>query len=197
MTPDEIQEAYTLLRNLPPKDILYRTLFGECRGEPIEAQVGVGSVLRNRVNDHHHRWPNTYNEVALQPAQFSCFNPQDPNFEKLLDPERHEKLEVLEQLKWIAHGIVQGLIQENVAGANHYYDFSIIVGRGLHRDPKRLPGYLQAVDLIVDPTISYRNDDLVGRAREHIHTLVAPLPPAWDNEVLPVARKGRLVFFRL
>ena len=37
----------------------------------------------------------------------------------------------------------------------------------------------------------------VMQARDLIHTLVAPLPPRWDDEVLPVARKGRLVFFML
>lgn len=197
MTPEQIQEVMQFLRAARPENIVFRTLFGECRGEPIEAQVGVGCVLRSRVKDQ--RWPDNYNDVALQPVQFSCFNPQDPNFERLMDPEAHEKLEVIQQLRWVATGIVDDLLRDNVAGANHYYDFSVIVGQGQQRSEDRLRRYLRAVDVIL------RADHVVGDfltpdpddARDLIHTLVKDLPPKWDDEVLPVARKGRLVFFKL
>jgi len=207
MTPEEIREAMMMLRNLPPKEIVFRTLFGECRGQPIEAQVGVGSVLRRRVQDR--RWPDTYNDVALQPAQFSCFNAGDPNFEKLLDPEAHEKLEVIQQLRWVARGVVDNLVLDNVNGANHYYDFSIITGprsadvnQNLEQYT-RLDRYLRAVDIVLAhqgnlaPGLGHVPYSDLGAARDLIHTLVAPLPPKWDDEVLPVARKGRLVFFKL
>jgi hypothetical protein len=136
----------------------------------------------------------------LQPKQFSCFNPGDPNFEKLMDPESHENPEVIQQLKWVASGIVDGLLLNNVAGANHYYDFSVIVGQGQQRDMTRLSRYLKAVDLILTPnsqifTSQDANDKTA--ACDLIHTLVKDLPPRWDEEVLPVARKGRLIFFRL
>jgi len=156
----------------------------------------VGSVLRRRVQDR--RWPDTYNDVALQPAQFSCFNAGDPNFEKLMNPETYEKHEVIQQLHWVANGIVYGLLLDNVAGANHYYDFSIIAGQGQQYNPERLHRYIQAVDLILAPRATVIHvADQVEQAKDLIHTLVAPLPPKWDDEVLPIGRKGWLVFFKL
>jgi hypothetical protein len=198
MTPEQREEAMQLLRNTTPKEILFRLLFGECRGQPIEAQVGVGSVVRNRTRDS--RWSDTWQAVCLQPKQFSCFNPGDPNFEKLMDPDSHEAPEVIRQLKWVASGVVDGLLLDNVAGANHYYDFSVIVGQGQERDLARLSRYLKAVNLILTPnshifTSQDANDKTA--ACDLIHTLVKDLPPRWDEEVLPVARKGRLIFFRL
>lgn len=196
MTDQEHAKPFEVLRSYGAKEVLFRTLFAEARGQPIEAQVGVGSVIRTRVNDK--RWPNTFQEVCLQPAQFSCFNQGDPNFEKLLNPEAHDRLEVLQQLRYVAAGIVEGVFLDNVSGANHYYDMSIIVGSGQQRDPVRLQRYLKAVNMILLPlgyTGAQREE--VEAARDLIHTLVKDLPPKWDNEALPVARKGHLVFFRL
>jgi len=196
MTDQEYAEAMQVLASYSAKEVLFRTLFAETRGQPIEAQVGVGSVIRKRLFDS--RWPDTFQQVCLQPAQFSCYNPGDPNFPKLLDPEANERPEVLAQLRHVAAGIVDGLFLDNVSGANHYYDLSIIVGRGQQRDPVRLQRYLKAVDLILLPlayTGAQREE--IEAAKDLIHTLVKDLPPKWDNETLPVARKGQLVFFRL
>ena len=194
MTPEQIQEAMQFLRAATQEGIVFRTLFGECRGEPIEAQVGVGCVLRNRLKDA--RWPNFYNDVALQPAQFSCFRPQDPNFERLMDPEEHEAESVLAQLRWVAKGIVDNFLRDNVAGANHYYDFSVIVGQGQQKDDSCLGRYLEAVDKLLAPDRVLSHQEWQA-ARDLIHTLVKDLPPRWDGEILPCARKGRLIFFRL
>jgi hypothetical protein len=207
MTLEQIQEAMQFLRAATPEEIVFRTLVGECRGEPIEAQVGVGCVLRSRLKDA--RWPNTYNDVALQPAQFSCFNRQDPNLEKLMDPEEHEAMSVLGQLHWVARGIVADVLLDNVAGANHYYDFSVIVGprsadvnKNLDRFT-RLDRYLRAVDILLahqgklPPGLGHVEYSEMEAARDLIHSLVKDLPPRWDDEVLPVARKSRLVFFKL
>jgi len=207
MTPEQTQEAMQFLRSATPQEIVFRTLFGECRGQPIEAQVGVGCVIRNRVRDA--RWSDTWPAVCLQPKQFSCFNAGDLNFEKLMNPQAHEKMQVIQQLRWVASGIVDGLLLDNVAGANHYYDFSIIAGPRLADVNKnleqytRLDRYLRAVDILLAhqgnlaPGLGHVPYSELGAARDLIHTLVAPLPPKWDDEVLPIGRKGRLVFFKL
>lgn len=208
MTPQEAAEFRNALRAYGPASLLALALWGEARGEPIEAQVGVGCVIRNRVQDR--RWPGTYQEVILQPLQFSAFNVDDPNLAKLFElagldsNDARRKEPVLPQLRWVAEGItvtgaVDGQILDNVGGANHYYDLSIIVGHGQQRSEDRLRRYLRAVDVIL------RADHVVGdfltpepdEARDLIHTLVKDLPPKWDDEVLPVARKGRIVFFKL
>jgi hypothetical protein len=206
MTDQEYTDLIQELRNLHPKDLLFRLLFGECRGERIEAQVGVGCVVRNRVSARRETpTPETWSDVILAPYQFSCFLPSDPNLPKLLNPEGSELLQVLQQLKWVAQGIVDGSLLDNVARATHYYDFSVIVGRGQQKDDSRLGRYLEAVDKLLAPGRVLSVDLALARlhsqewqaAHDLIHTLVAPLPPKWDDEVLPCARKGRLVFFKL
>ncbi len=53
------------------------TILGEARGEPIEGQIAVAWVIRNRVE---HGWRGTdYKSVVLAPKQFSCWNKGDPN----------------------------------------------------------------------------------------------------------------------
>lgn len=204
MTPQEAAEFRNALRAYGPAALLSLALWGEARGEPIEAQVGVGCVIRNRVNDG--RWPDTYQEVILQPLQFSAFNVDDPNLAKLFElaglpsDEARAKEPILPQLEWVAEGIVtrqHEQLLENVAGATHYYDFSIIVGRGQQRDPVRLQRYLKAVDLVLLP-VAYTGAqrEEIEAAKDLIHSLVKDLPPRWDDEVLPVARKGRLIFYR-
>jgi hypothetical protein len=196
MTDQEYADLIQELRNLHPKDLLFRLLFGECRGEGIEAQVGVGCVVRNRTRAKGNDSMLAWIQVMLAPLQFSCFLRTDPNLPKLLDPEAHEQLPVLQHLKWVAQGIVDGALLDNVASANHYYDFSVIVGRGQQKDDSRLGRYLEAVDKLLAPGRVVSSQEWQA-ARDLIHTLVAPLPPKWDNEVLPVARKGRLVFFKV
>jgi hypothetical protein len=68
------------------------TLAGEARGEhdqagslESEAMLAVWHVGQNRALDRLGRWPRTMRLVFLQPMQFSCFNPLDPNRERLLE----------------------------------------------------------------------------------------------------------------
>jgi len=57
---------------------LARTLYGETRGEPEEGIEAVANVILNRVKSN--RYPNSISKVCLQRRQFSCWNPEDPNF---------------------------------------------------------------------------------------------------------------------
>lgn len=62
-------------------ETLARTLWGECRGETIVGQRAVAQVIINRSKDP--RWPDSIADVCLQPWQFSAWNENDPNREKL------------------------------------------------------------------------------------------------------------------
>ena len=55
-------------------------IWREARGEPWEGKLAVGQVIENRVSLTN--YPNTYEEVILQPWQFSAFNRDDPNAHK-------------------------------------------------------------------------------------------------------------------
>lgn len=106
------------LRNLDDVTLLALLVYGEARGEPIEGQVAVACVVRNRVNQSNKSWQ----DVMLQPLQFSCFNPGDPNLQKILtlveNPEFGGK--ILQQCRWVAEGVYRGLILDNTGGATHY-----------------------------------------------------------------------------
>lgn len=59
-----------------------RTLWAECRGEPIDGQKAVAHVIWNRVKDG--RWGKTLAQVCLYEYegvyQFSGWSRRDPNF---------------------------------------------------------------------------------------------------------------------
>lgn len=123
MTRDELK---AFLAPLPDEAILGLTIYGEARGEPIEGQIAVGCVIRNRVLDR--RWPNDYRGVCLQRLQFSCWNPSDsdPNFKALIAAatllrDGAKVSDRLEQCAWVALGIARGAILDNTKGANHYH----------------------------------------------------------------------------
>lgn len=112
----------TSLLALSQSEILGLTIIGEARGEPVEGQVAVGCVIRNRVTARS----RSYSEICLAPKQFSCWNENDPN-RPYLD-ELVDKLTVgeyfadssLRQCMFIAIGIHDGVIKDNTYGAQYY-----------------------------------------------------------------------------
>lgn len=54
------------------RDAVIRTLYGEARGEPVEGQIAVVHVIRNRAA---RRRTNAYVECHW-PAQFTCWDDQ-------------------------------------------------------------------------------------------------------------------------
>ena len=70
-------------------DVLARTLWGEARGEGEEGMIAVASVVLNRVRESlehggRYLWGRDVVSVCRARAQFSCWNPGDPNRAKLL-----------------------------------------------------------------------------------------------------------------
>lgn len=100
-------------------DVLARTVWAEARGEQLAGQAAVAWVVKNRSRDAKRRWPRTIAEVCKQRLQFSCWNPGDPNLQKLLtvtlDVESFAR----------AHGIVTLVLANEIRdyskGANHYH----------------------------------------------------------------------------
>lgn len=112
----------TDLSALSPVEILTLTLIGEARGEPIESQVGVANVIRNRVLARK----QSYRSICLQPFQFSCWNDEDPNRALLLtiadDLIAGRALDIPSRLQClcIARGIVNSEIMDNTKGSLNY-----------------------------------------------------------------------------
>ena len=69
------------------EDVLLGMLvYGEARGESVTGRTAVAHVALNRVLDMKRRYGSGLRAVILKPWQFSCFNENDPNREKLLGP---------------------------------------------------------------------------------------------------------------
>ena len=60
-------------------EILARTLYGEARGEPYLGKMCVGWVVKNRAAAHFRG--TTVADCCQSPAQFSCWNTSDPNYQ--------------------------------------------------------------------------------------------------------------------
>lgn len=108
-------------------------LFGETRGEPIEGQIGVANVIRNRVrldlggDNKPDWWGEGYKGVISCYAQFSCLWPElgGINYTKVLAyANNYDKL-FNAQLRWIATGILDDYLADNTHGATHYHAVSL------------------------------------------------------------------------
>ena len=107
--------------NLPKEEILALTIYGEARGEPIDGQIAVGCVIRNRVERL-----NSYIKVCLAKEQFSCWNTNDPNYvvltemaDKLLMGQDIVDLDY-QQCQYVASGIINWFIKDITNGAKYY-----------------------------------------------------------------------------
>jgi spore germination cell wall hydrolase CwlJ-like protein len=104
-------------------DMLARTLWGEARGEGEAGMQAVAAVVLNRVataqaHQGNYWWGATIKRVCRAQAQFSCWNPGDPNRPKLLtvddrDPEFRRAL-------IIAADAAAGRLGDPTLGATSY-----------------------------------------------------------------------------
>lgn len=119
------------LSGLMDVQILALCAWGEARGEPIQGQLGVMWVIRNRVHDQKRRYGRGYAEVILRPLQFSCMNADDPNLAKILamadrlEEATGKQEQPISQLIFLGHGILMGDLSDVTGGANHYHATSI------------------------------------------------------------------------
>jgi N-acetylmuramoyl-L-alanine amidase len=129
-----------VFESLSAVEILAVLVYGESRGEAIEGQIAVANVVRNRVRSGQHK---TYQDIALAPYQFSCFNVRGggQNFTETLGAaqamvsargasKNPPNPPLLNQAVWIATGIITGSLLDNVHGANLYYAPDAMVPKG-------------------------------------------------------------------
>lgn len=113
-----------VLATLTDQDALTMTALGEARGDGIEGgssieeRLAVMLVVRNRLSKPA-RFGSTYKSVCLQPRQFSCWNPDDPNRVYLLGMDRAAPLTV--ETRRLAQAVMDGVILDFTRGATHYY----------------------------------------------------------------------------
>ncbi len=104
-------------------DILARTIYGEARGEPVRGKEAVAAVILNRVRRARRRtsywWGSDIQSVCLKPWQFSCWNDEDPNKEKLLKVTSGNS--VFKTCQRVARRAVRGGLKDPTDGATHYH----------------------------------------------------------------------------
>lgn len=123
------------LKTLTNIDILGLTIIGEGRGEPIEGQTAIGSVIRNRYFDKTKHY-KSYHDVCLEPYQFSCWNEKDPNKAYLHDLAKELAFgkdlhfdNYLKQCLYVAQGIKEMIIMDNTKGAKFYMETSLFINK--------------------------------------------------------------------
>lgn len=119
----------TPLDKLPDDIVLALTIWGEARNQPIEGQIAVGCVVRNRLKRAVNTAPR-WRDVCLADEQFSCFNADDPNAGPIARAAAMLMTAVptpeLEQALWIAEGLMSGAALDNTKGATHYLTTALL-----------------------------------------------------------------------
>lgn len=101
---------------------LARTLWGEARGEPLDGQIAVAWVIRNRATRARFAGrlvgsAGAPAHVCLAPWQFSCWNDNDPNRAKLLVLREDQ----CRGQVGVASNVLDGLVADPTNGADHYH----------------------------------------------------------------------------
>ena len=65
-------------------NLLTRVVYGEARGETSQDQANIVHSIINRSADKQRRYGGTIRDILLKPNAYSCMNPDDPNYPKLL-----------------------------------------------------------------------------------------------------------------
>jgi N-acetylmuramoyl-L-alanine amidase len=113
-------------------DTLARTLYGEARGETIEGKVAVANVILNRTriaarlkkergaHNFSHLFGNgTVAGACQRKWQFSCWNDNDPNRDKILNVKATD-VHFAECIV-VAKAAIAGCLVDNTKGSTHYH----------------------------------------------------------------------------
>jgi N-acetylmuramoyl-L-alanine amidase len=97
---------------------LAKTIWGEARGEGFAGMVAVAWVVRNRAA-RGGWWGESISGVCLKPLQFSCWNSDDPNRDRL----DHVTIDTPEYLRatGVAAIVITGDIPDPTNGATNYH----------------------------------------------------------------------------
>lgn len=96
-------------------EVMARTIYGEARGESFTGQVAVGNVILNRAR--RGGWFGaSIAAVCQKPWQFSCWNANDPNRDKLLAVDLTS-----EALRTAVQACLAAVERDLTSGSTHYY----------------------------------------------------------------------------
>lgn len=151
----ELQDKIKVFDDIMEAEWLAMTIFGEARGncELLKEHVGICIMTRRIKNGWYGK---TIRDVVTKSYQFSCYNPDDPNFEKLQHPLKHEKYKT-----WFdCYSTAQFCISK-------YQDFSDLIDHGIThyesiRDKDKRPKWTMEYQFVteIEDTRFYRAEKL-------------------------------------
>ncbi len=106
------------------QDILARTVWGEARGEGDYGMKAVACVVMNRYRytvreGGKYWWGNSVIDICKKPYQFSCWLPNDPNYQKMLKVTTADSN--FKDAMTIAYDALRGALTDVTNGADYYY----------------------------------------------------------------------------
>ncbi|MDR1375218.1 MAG: cell wall hydrolase [Holosporaceae bacterium] len=120
-------------------EILAKTIYGEARGElyryGIASLIAVANVVANRVEKN---FAATVRDVCLAPNQFSCWNANDPNFQKL--KSLTTDCSIFRKCLEVAENVLEGKWPDLTDGCDHYHSRDVKPYWAAHLEPKRIFG---------------------------------------------------------
>jgi len=106
-------------------DLVVRTVACECGpNEPLGCYSAVAYTIRIRAEERS----LAYEQVVLEPYQYSCWNTHIPASLKQLrdDPQEVLPLGYYQIIKGIVMSVLSGEAQTQFEGANHYYSRCLV-----------------------------------------------------------------------
>lgn len=120
-------------------DILARTLYGEARGELQRyGMIPLIAIAYVVVNRYRKGFAKTIHDVCLAPMQFSCWNNNDPNCQKI--KLVNEKNSVFCKCREIAASVLDEKWPDITNGCDHYHHYSIKPYWAAYLQPMRIYG---------------------------------------------------------
>ncbi|MDD3301370.1 MAG: cell wall hydrolase [Patescibacteria group bacterium] len=95
--------------------LLARLIFGEANGEPREAKIWVAWSVINRTKANSW-WEKTIKGAILQKGQYDPIKPNDPNFDKIINPPNSQSWHECYE---IANDVISGKIS-NPTEVTHF-----------------------------------------------------------------------------
>lgn len=104
--------------------ILARMIFGEARSCSDLEKTAVAYTALNRANDGKDWNGKTLKEAILKKLQYSCFNSNDVNLEKLKDPVKYDE-ESWKKCLEISNKVINKTSSDPTNGATHFHTRSV------------------------------------------------------------------------
>ena len=121
-------------------DVLARTIYGEARGElykyGIASLIAIANVIYNRYKK---KFGLSIEEICLKKYQFSCWNKNDPNYEKIKSVNENQ-CHVFRKCIEISTNILSDKWPDLTDGCDHYHATFLKPSWALYQKPKYIFG---------------------------------------------------------